>query len=118
MAIQNLGRDARAMPDASQNQTANKANAIKQANIAATAYGKESQKPSLKNATQVKISDKAKERALALAQANKAPDMDETKVAKYKELINSGKYKPDAEKIAEGIAKEAMRDTMAQSLKP
>lgn len=65
-------------------------------------------------AANVQISAKAKEMSKAMNAVKNAPDVREDKVEKYKAMIASGEYKPDAGKIADGIAKEALRDEVAR----
>ncbi|HUT04422.1 MAG TPA: flagellar biosynthesis anti-sigma factor FlgM [bacterium] len=51
----------------------------------------------------VSISDEAKLRALAQKTLEKLPDVRQEKVDRLSKLIQSGRYNPDAEKIAEKI---------------
>ena len=51
----------------------------------------------------VSISDEAKLRALAQKTLEKLPDVRQDKVDKLSKLIQSGRYNPEAEKIAEKI---------------
>jgi len=51
----------------------------------------------------VSISDEAKLRAVAQKVLEKLPDVRQEKVDRLSELIQSGRYNPDAEKIAEKI---------------
>lgn len=84
------------------------------ANSAAGAYAKAATAPNVKDAANVQISPRAKEMSMARKAAENAPDVDEAKIAKLKEKIAKGEYKPDAHKIADGIAKEALMDEYAQ----
>lgn len=77
-----------------------------------------SQSPGASNFN-VNLSPKAKEiadaRAKATEIARNTPDVREDKVAEIKKKIADGTYKVDSGKIADGIAREAMRDYMANS---
>ncbi|MBF0480961.1 MAG: flagellar biosynthesis anti-sigma factor FlgM [Desulfovibrionaceae bacterium] len=53
----------------------------------------------------VTISDAAKLQALATREATRSPDVRRDKVDEVKQKIQSGQYKPDSRKIAEGIVK-------------
>lgn len=86
------------------------------AKTAANAYAKASRvEPSIKDAANVQISQKAREMNLAKQVLDATPDVREDKVAKYKEMIAKGEYKPDASKIAEGMIREAARDELAKN---
>ncbi len=65
----------------------------------------------------VKLSEAGKKRAEALKTAFEAaknsPDVREDLVAKYKALIASGEYKPEAGDIADGLMREAVREELA-----
>jgi negative regulator of flagellin synthesis FlgM len=63
----------------------------------------------------VQISPKAKELSLARAAVDATPDIREDKVADLRKRIASGEYKPDAGKIADGIAMEAIKDELSAS---
>ena len=80
---------------------------------AANAYAKASTAPNVKEAANVQISAKAKEMSMAKKVVEDTPDVREDKIAKYKDLIAKGDYKPDPGKIADGIAREAMKDALA-----
>lgn len=77
---------------------------------AASAYSKINSSPSVKDAANVQISPRAKEMSMARKIAEDTPDINEEKVSKYKEMIAKGEYKPDAGRIADGIAREALLD--------
>lgn len=79
-----------------------------------TPYNSASNPPSVKDAANVQISSRAKEMSLAKKIAEETPDVREDKVAHYKELINKGEYSPDAEKIANSMVREAMKDELAK----
>jgi len=53
----------------------------------------------------VTISDAAKLQALATREASQAPDIRKEKVEEVKQRVQSGQYKTDSRKIAEGIVK-------------
>lgn len=72
-----------------------------------------SAKRSAAPAAEVSISPRAKEMAAANRVARDTPDVREDKVEHYKKLIQSGEYKPDAGKIADGIAREAIKDELS-----
>lgn len=65
-------------------------------------------------AAEVSISSRAKEMAAANRVVRETPDVREDKVEHFKKLIANGDYKPDAGKIADGIAREAIRDELSQ----
>ena len=99
---------------------ANHARGAKSVKSAAAAYSKDTSKPTLNNAANVHISKKGKEIAqrnsemkAALEVAKNTPDVDQAKVDKYRELIAKGAYKPNAEKIADGMAREALMNKYA-----
>jgi negative regulator of flagellin synthesis FlgM len=71
--------------------------------------------PSVKEAANVQISQKAKDLSLIKKTLDETPDIREDKIAHFKELIASGKYKPDAGKIADGILKEAVMDELSKT---
>ena len=66
----------------------------------------------------VAVSSQAKSRASeqkkALDIALKTPDVREDRVAQLKSKIESGEYKPDSEKIADGMLREAIMEHLAQ----
>ena len=66
----------------------------------------------------VNFSDRAREiaeaRSKALEIARNTPDIREDKVADFKKRIASGEYKVEAENIADGILKEAIRDELSK----
>jgi negative regulator of flagellin synthesis FlgM len=70
---------------------------------------------SVKDAANVQISQKAKDLSLIKKTMAETPDVREDKVAHFKSLIDSGKYKPDAGKIADGILKEAILDDLSKT---
>ena len=67
----------------------------------------------------VSLSPKAREmmeaRKKALDIARNTPDVREDKVAEMKARINSGAYKPDANKIYDGMMREAILDHLASN---
>lgn len=65
------------------------------------------------DAAQVNISPRAREMAAAARAVRETPDVREDKVASLKQAIQNGTYKPDAGKIADGIAREAIRDELS-----
>ena len=79
----------------------------------AQAYAKAQNPPSVKEAANVQISQRAKELSLAKKIAEDTPDIREDKVAHFKELIKNGEYKPESEKIANAMLQEAMKDEIA-----
>jgi negative regulator of flagellin synthesis FlgM len=68
-----------------------------------------------KEAASVSISPRAKELSLAKAAVDATPDIREDKVAEFKKKIASGEYKPDPAKIADGIAREAIKDELSKT---
>lgn len=77
----------------------------------------EKSKKQLKNSVKVQLSDQAlgvstaKQKALDIAM--NTPDIRMDRVEELKAKLKNGEYKIDAEKIAEGIAKEALLDDLA-----
>ncbi|APJ04367.1 flagellar biosynthesis anti-sigma factor FlgM [Silvanigrella aquatica] len=80
----------------------------------AAAYAKANNNPTIKEAANVQISQRAKDMSLAKKIADETPDIREDKVAHFKDLIDKGEYKADSEKIANSILQEAMRDEIAR----
>ena len=80
----------------------------------AAAYAKTNSQPSVKEAANVQISQRAKELSLAKKIAEETPDIREDKVSHFKDLIDNGEYKADSEKIANAILQEAMRDEVSK----
>lgn len=62
--------------------------------------------------TRVEVSPKAQEARRIKELATAAPDVDEAKVAKFRQLIDEGKYKVDAKAVADRLVDEhlAMED--------
>lgn len=100
------GAPAAATSDASKTSKSSKASA-------ASAYAKASASPNIKDAANVQISPRAKEMSLARKIADETPDVNEAKVEKYKNMIAKGEYKPDAGKIADGIARDTLMNELA-----
>ena len=82
---------------------------------AANAYAKSANTPSVSDAAAVQISPKAREMSQARQIVADTPDIREDKVAKFRDLIAKGEYKPDSSKIADGIMKEAIRDELSKA---
>ncbi|QDK36587.1 flagellar biosynthesis anti-sigma factor FlgM [Bdellovibrio sp. NC01] len=61
---------------------------------------------SLGESTKVELSPKAQEAKRIKELAMAAPDVDEAKVAKFRELIDKGQYKVDAKSIADKMVDE------------
>lgn len=61
---------------------------------------------SLGESTKVELSPKAQEAKRIKELAMAAPDVDEAKVAKFRQLIDEGKYKTDAKAIADRMVDE------------
>lgn len=61
---------------------------------------------SLGESTKVELSPKAQEAKRIKELAMAAPDVDEAKVAKFRQLIDEGKYKTDAKAIADKMVDE------------
>ena len=77
-----------------------KAKASKTANAgAASALGETS-------SAKVKLSDRAKDIKKIKEAVNSQPDVDEAKIAKFKNLIASGKYNVDSAKVADKMVDE------------
>ncbi|MES2614171.1 MAG: flagellar biosynthesis anti-sigma factor FlgM [Bdellovibrionota bacterium] len=85
------------------------------ATAAANAYAKAGPAPTVSDAANVQISPRAKEMSLARKVAEETPDVDEAKIKKYTDAIEQRKYKADAGKIADGMAKEALMDEFASN---
>jgi negative regulator of flagellin synthesis FlgM len=81
---------------------------------AANGYAKAAVAPTVLDAANVQISPRAKELNLARAVVENTPDVREDKVAFFRKAIESGEYKADAGKIADGILNEAIRDELAK----
>lgn len=62
--------------------------------------------------TKVEVSPRAQEAKRIKELATAAPDVDEAKVAKFRQLIDDGKYKVDAKAVADRLVDEhlAMED--------
>lgn len=121
MAVNNVG-SATVPPPTNQNTSAQASQAKRSEKAQATsktgldAYNKANNaQPSAKDAANVQISQKGRELALARKVVDETPDVREDKVAKFKDLIAKGEYKPDAAKITTGIVKEAVRDELAKT---
>ncbi len=119
MAVQNVSTQG---APAQRNTNATAANAqgtAKSAAVEKTA----SPAPSAPNTTDaskqiaagVQLSPRAKEMSLAKKVIDNTPDIREEKVTKFKDLIAKGQYKPDANKITEGIVREAIRDDLSKN---
>lgn len=67
----------------------------------------------------VDISDKGKEKALAMQKAfdiaKSTPDIREDKVQKIKEQIKNGTYQIDSGNIADGMLREAVKEHLAEN---
>lgn len=112
MAIQNVkGQGAVAGPAAAPVADAQKS---QKTNKAAGAYANAAPNPTIKDAAQVNISQRAKEMNLARKVADKTPDVDEAAVQKFKQAISAGTYQPNAAGIANGMVNEALKDEFAQ----
>ena len=74
-------------------------------------------KAQIKKSVQVKLSDQALEASTAkqkaLNIAMNTPDIRMDRVEELKARIKNGEYKVDPEKVAEGIAREALMDDLA-----
>ena len=71
----------------------------------------------LKSSVGVDLSARSKDRAAAHRKAydiaKATPDVRADRVADLRQKIASGEYKPDSEKIADGILREAIMDQLA-----
>ena len=72
------------------------------------ALGKSEELPSaaLGESSRVELSPRAQEARRIKELANSAPDVDEAKVAKLRQLIEEGKYQVDAQAIADRMVDE------------
>jgi len=59
---------------------------------------------------EVAVSGEARLRGAVFAEAAKASDIREDKVAQLKALVDSGQYEPDAKSIASGIIRDEMQE--------
>ncbi|RDB35114.1 flagellar biosynthesis anti-sigma factor FlgM [Spirobacillus cienkowskii] len=100
-------------PNANQTSEATKPDRIN-TKKGANAYAKANQPPSLKDAANVQISQRAKELSMAKKIAEETPDIREEKVAQFKDKLNKGEYKVDAEKVADAILRETFKDEVAK----
>ncbi len=64
----------------------------------------------LKESSKVSLSDRAKNYAKIKKIADETPDVRQDKVAFYKELLKSGKYKVDSEKLADAMIEETIKN--------
>jgi len=62
----------------------------------------------LGDSTRVEVSPKAQDAKRIKELAMAAPDVDEAKVAKFRQMIDEGKYKIDAKAIAEKMVDEQL----------
>lgn len=87
---------------------ADKANNIanKATESATSAKADALQTSSLGDSTKVELSPKAQEAKRIKELAMAAPDVDEVKVAKFREMIDKGTYKVDAQSIADKMVDE------------
>ncbi len=65
----------------------------------------------LGGSAKVDLSPKAQEAKKAFEIAKNTPDVDEAKVAKFRELIDSGKYKVDSKAVAEKMLDEELKQS-------
>ncbi len=86
-----------------------KADGIKNQDVASTAQNEVAAGTSLGESTRVELSPKAQEAKRIKEIATAAPDVDEAKVAKFRQLIDEGKYKVDAKAIAERMVDEHLK---------
>lgn len=119
MAIQNVNSQATPTQQKPANTTSSAQNTSKSATVekavATQTTTATSNDPSRASASGVNISPRAKEMALAKKVVENTPDIREDKVAKYKQMIAKGEYKPDSAKITEGIVREAIRDELSKN---
>lgn len=66
------------------------------------------QAAALGGSSKLDLSSRAQDVKKAFDIAKKAPDVDEAKVAKYQNLIDSGKYSVDAGKVADKMVDEML----------
>jgi flagellar biosynthesis anti-sigma factor FlgM len=77
-------------------------------------YAKAAPPVGVTEAANVQISPRAKELSMAKKILSEIPDVRDDKVTRYQELLAQGAYRPNSEKIANGILHEAMRDEIAK----
>lgn len=68
----------------------------------------------LASSSKIELSPKAKEIKKATEIAKQGPDIDEAKVAKFQALIDSGKYKVDADAVAEKMLSEHIMNAASE----
>lgn len=83
-----------------------KADGIKNKATGATNKGDVLSSSSLGESSRVELSPRAQEAKRIKELAMSAPDVDEAKVAKFRKLIDEGKYQVDAKAIAEKMVDE------------
>lgn len=71
--------------------------------------GKASAKAELPDSAQIDLSSRAQQMSKAKELATPSNDVDEAKVARLQKLIDEGKYKVDAEAVAERLLNEHMK---------
>lgn len=87
-----------------------KADGIKKQDVAATAEKNSAIAGAvLGESSKVEVSSKAQEARKIKEIATAAPDVDEAKVAKFRQLIDEGKYKIDAQAIADRMVDEHLK---------
>lgn len=125
MAIQNV-RTGGAAPTANQgadvakkegteeaDQTAS-SQAVRRAGQRAYFAQAATERPSLANAANVTISQRARELALAKSVVAETPDVREDRIQQLKDKIAKGEYTPNVAGIADGIIREAVMEELAQ----
>ncbi len=74
----------------------------------ATTSATKTDKVDLSASARVDLSSRAQDAKKAFNIAKGSPDVDEAKVAKYQNLIDSGKYKVDSAKVADKMVDEML----------
>lgn len=98
------------MPNALQNEAAAKAGKLGGAEAAIQgSKNKGAAEPGILDSARVDVSTKAQEFQRAKALATPTNDIDEAKVARLQKLIDEGKYKIDAESIADRLLDEHLK---------
>lgn len=86
-----------------------KAQGLKEKNTAGAMDKADALKNLGESSSRVDVSPRAQEAKRIKELAMAAPDVDEAKVAKFRQLIDEGKYKVDAEAIADRMVDEHLK---------
>lgn len=84
---------------------------VKDALATPSGIGAKSVEAGASQAAQVQVSDRAQEAKRIKELATATPDVDMAKVEKFRQLIDSGKYKVDARAVADRMVDEHLLET-------